>query len=44
MDVAKIIVKSAVKSSSGGFCLEAKDGVEVALLVFGVKLAPFNSF
>lgn len=43
MDVAEIVVESAVQSSSGRFRLETQDRVEIALLVLGVKLAPFDS-
>jgi hypothetical protein len=41
--MTKVIVERAVEPATGGFGGETEDGVEVALLVLRLELAPLDS-
>jgi hypothetical protein len=43
VDVTKVIVQSTIQPATRRFRLEANNRVEIALLVLGFKLSPFDS-
>jgi hypothetical protein len=43
VDMSEVIVESTAQAATRRFRLEAKNRVEIALLILGFKLSPFDS-
>jgi hypothetical protein len=44
MHICKVVIQRAVQSDPRGFRLQTEDGVEVALLIYGLHFPPFDPF